>query len=138
MGSEYLVSGVLEPESCRAAAASTSFESFFKELREGRSDDEPVSRVNMMMHFFEDILATSERLAHWLRPSGRVGFVIGNKKIGSRVIPTDAIVTEIMEANGLRLDRVLKHKLKTNNSNSQVPWQERIIQDEYVLILTKR
>jgi hypothetical protein len=38
---------------------------------------------------------------------------------------------------GLRLDDVVSHKLKTNNSNSEVPWQERVIQEEHVLICTK-
>jgi hypothetical protein len=67
-----------------------------------------------------------------------VAFVIGNKLIDQKMIPTDVIVTELFAHHGFDLARSIKHKLKCNNSNSEVPWQERTIQDEFVLIFRKR
>ena len=78
-----------------------------------------------------------EQAAAGLRTSGRLAFVIGNKRLGDRIIPTHDIIVELFEARGLRHDRSIRHKLKTNNSNSQVPWQEQIIQDEFVMLFTK-
>ena len=92
----------------------------------------------MMMHFFDETVAVTERFSSWLRPGGKGAIVIGNKRLGSELIPTAAIVTELLNAAGLRVDDTLKHKLKTNNSNSQVPWQERVIQDEYIILFSRR
>ena len=35
------------------------------------------------------------------------------------------------------LEESFQHKLKTNNSNSQVPWQSRIIDQEFIMVFTK-
>jgi tRNA G10 N-methylase Trm11/transcriptional regulator with XRE-family HTH domain len=94
-------------------------------------------RVAMMERFFDDMLVVAMQFKSWLRPGGRAAFVVGNKRLGDHIIPTDEIVTELFQSCGLRLDRSVQHKLKTNNSNSEVPWQERIIQQEAVLLFSK-
>ena len=139
IGSEYVRrSGPCPAKSTKAAACSPTFGEFFR-----RHPREPLtvkadSRRKMMASFFDDMLEAAGRLAAWLRPGGRLAFVIGNKKIGDEVIPTDRIITELFDAQGLTLDRAISHKLKCNNSNSEVPWQERAIQDEQVMIFTRR
>ena len=50
---------------------------------------------------------------------------------------TDKIIEEIFNSFGFRLKESIAHKLKTNNSNSQVPWQDRIIENEYVMLFQK-
>jgi hypothetical protein len=79
----------------------------------------------------------ADRFVEWLRPEGRVAFVVGNKRLGTEVVPTDDIVREVFESRGLRFERAIQHKLKTNNSNSEVPWQERVIQQEEVLLFRR-
>lgn len=94
-------------------------------------------RATMMMKFFEDMAHVGERFAAWLANDGRAVFVIGNKKLGDSLVPTAEIVSELFADQGLVLETQFQHKLKTNNSNSVVPWQERIINDEYVLIFRR-
>jgi transcriptional regulator with XRE-family HTH domain len=132
VGSEYLA---LDPASAgrEAAQRSPCFKSFFSSGFEGTDS----RRVAMMERFFDDLVQAGDNFRLWLRPAGRVAFVIGNKRLGERVIPTDTIVSEVFAASGLRLDKVVRHKLKTNNSNSEVPWQERVIQEEAVLIFRR-
>jgi hypothetical protein len=89
------------------------------------------------MQFFDDMLSVGEKMAKWLKPQGRVAFIIGNKRLGNDIIPTDVIIRELFNGCGLRFFEEIKHKLKTNNSNSQVPWQERIIQEEAIILFEK-
>jgi transcriptional regulator with XRE-family HTH domain len=137
IGSEYID----RPEAASAdyehASRSRTFARFF---RQSLGEDNPnlEKRVPMMMRFFDDIAQVVARLGEWVRPSGGVAFVIGNKRLGANVVPAHQIMVELFAASGFELRKTLAHKLKTNNSNSQVPWQERIIQNEYVLILFRR
>lgn len=91
----------------------------------------------MMMKFFEDMNDLIINFQKWLKPGGKVAFVIGNKKIGDYIIPTDKIITEIFENSGFKYIDAIAHKLKTNNSNSKVPWQDRIIENEFVIFYEK-
>jgi hypothetical protein len=134
IGSEYLGPDIPSVDH-KAAAMSETYSRFFQGSHAENAAEE--RRVGMMMQFFDDMTDTVERLSRWLRPGGRLAFVIGNKRLGERVIPTDEIMKELFAAAGLRLDDVIAHKLKTNNSNSEVPWQERVIQEEHVLICTR-
>jgi hypothetical protein len=137
IGSEYLDRP--EPSSAlfEHANASPAFVDFFTTVA-SETDPNLEKRTPMMMRFFDDIGRLAERLAEWIKPGGCVAFVIGNKRLGSQSIPAHQIVSQLFEARGFELRRAVEHKLKTNNSNSQVPWQERVIQNEYVLILSKR
>lgn len=140
IGSEYLGAAPAIDDNHAAARASSTFASFFGSLSKQSVDisKRDVDRMAMMMHFFDETVAVTERFSSWLRPGGKGAIVIGNKRLGSELIPTATIVTELLNAAGLRVDDTLKHKLKTNNSNSQVPWQERIIQDEYIILFSRR
>lgn len=138
IGSEYVRENGTDISKSVAAAHSQTFARFFHDDLSGQLTSKVARRKQLMMHFFDDMVEVGQRFSKWLRPKGRLAFVIGNKKIGSYVIPTDKIISEIFNACGLDLDQSISHKLKCNNSNSEVPWQERIIQDEHVMIFTKR
>jgi len=135
IGSEYL--GQADAlDDLRVAGRSPSFVAFFDgpAASPGKKHE---ARRNLMRQFFEQMLELSERMARWLKDGGRVAFVVGNKRLGEHVIPTHRIIAEIFESCGLRVDEAITHKLKSNNSNSQVPWQSRIIQEETILIATR-
>lgn len=137
IGSEYLDGSEHAAALYEHATASTAFNEFFgMELYEG--DAKLERRAAMMMQFFDDMGRLVERLRRCMRVGGCVGFVIGNKRLGDHIIPAHTIIAELFAAHGFELHEALEHKLKTNNSNSQVPWQERIIQNEYVLVMSKR
>jgi hypothetical protein len=137
IGSEYLDGSDHAAARHEHATASIAFNEFFgRELYEG--DAKLERRAAMMMQFFDDMGRLVDRLGRCVRPGGCVGFVIGNKRLGDHIIPAHTIIAELFAARGFELHEALEHKLKTNNSNSQVPWQERIIQNEYVLVMSKR
>lgn len=134
IGSEYSNGSTSIANVSAIEPQSPTFVKFF-----GVRDPEPANLAHRrigMMQFFEGMAEVADRFARWLRPMGRLAFVIGNKRLGDRVIPTDTIIGELFRAKGLHLDEVITHKLKSNNSNSEVPWQERIIQDEHVMLFT--
>ena len=133
IGSEYAKkeSVRLSSELC---SISETFNRFFTELNVGKELEE---RKYAMMKFFEDLYDVGKKIEKSLKPGGGVAFVIGNKRLGDDIIPADKIISEIYNNLGLTPVEFIKHKLKTNNSNSSVPWQDRVIDEEYVLIMKK-
>lgn len=135
IGSEYLEEEKLPPE-LQVAKASKIFRSCFSEIDPSLDKKTRLRRVGMMK-FFEDMHSMGHRMATWLKDGGKLAFIIGNKRLGETVIPTDTIIEESFRASGLVMYDSIRHKLKTNNSNSQVPWQERIIQEETTLLFRR-
>ena len=109
---------------------------FFANLKPN-PDSKYNARRAAMIHFCDDMLAVGKKMSKWLKFDGQVAFIIGNKRLGDDIIPMDTIVIELFANCGLEFSKAIKHKLKTNNSNSQVPWQERIIQEESILLFKK-
>ncbi len=136
IGSEYLGASS-EGFSFPRAERSSRYREFFSSLEVDSLSSGDRRRAGMMMKFFDDMALVGETLATWLAPGGHLAFVIGNKKLKDRVIPTAEIVVELFAEAGLGLEESMSHKLKTNNSNSVVPWQERIIGEEFVLLFRK-
>ncbi|MDT8903245.1 TRM11 family SAM-dependent methyltransferase [Anaeroselena agilis] len=138
IGSEYLPKNPPHVEDFLVSNNSQTYRSFFSQTLGATLSSKHHIRTLMMMKFFEDMNMVASKLRFWMRSNGRVAFVIGNKKIGDTIIPNDIIMKEIFEANGFVFDNAIRHKLKTNNSNSQVPWQERVIQEEYIMLFHRR
>ena len=133
IGSEYLAREVVSLSDVPDAITSETFTTFFGAALDDAQTENLRIRTRLMMRFFEDMGQVIERLARWVRPGGHVAFVIGNKRLGERLIPTDEILSELFIRAGFRPEASIRHKLKCNNSNSEVPWQERTIQEEYIL-----
>jgi transcriptional regulator with XRE-family HTH domain len=137
IGSEYLGGADLDPYSLTVAHESETFRKFFGAMPDSPTGND-LKRIDMMMQFFEDMSAVTARMSVWLKRGRPLAFVVGNKSLLGQIIPTDQIMREIFEAKGLAFDRAITHKLKTNNSNSSVPWQDRIIAEENIMLATKR
>lgn len=137
IGSEYLSDDDVNVEELKVISKSITFKEFFDELLKKEELVKHRKRILMMMKFFEDMDNLVINFQKWLKRGGKVAFVIGNKKIDDYIIPTDKIMTEIFESNGFKYINVIAHKLKTNNSNSKVPWQDRIIENEFVIFYEK-
>lgn len=135
IGSEY-INGSFSDSQHPAEGASPTYRRFFSALG-GITDPKYQARYAAMLQFFDDMLAVGERISRWVKDDGQVAFIIGNKRLGEHVIPIDIIVTELFSSCHLTLEQTIRHKLKTNNSNSQVPWQERIIQEESILLFKR-
>jgi DNA modification methylase/transcriptional regulator with XRE-family HTH domain len=135
IGSEYLEESEL-PVELEVARSSASFRDFF-DKNTACKDKNGVKRRIGMMKFFEDMYVMGRRMAGWLKDGGQMAFIVGNKRLDDSVIPTDIIIQEAFRSSGLVMYDAIRHKLKTNNSNSQVPWQERIIQEETILLFRR-
>jgi len=135
IGSEYITGDTLESTHGSVSASSICRKFFSKSVE--KSDSKLEARRAAMIKFFDDMLAVGERISKWLKDDGQVAFIIGNKRLGDDIIPMDAIVTELFARCGLKFLQGIQHKLKTNNSNSQVPWQERIIKEESILLFKR-
>ncbi len=135
IGSEYLEESVV-PTALKIESASSTFAAFFGNLVD-IPDKKTRQRRAGMMKFFEDMHEIGLRMSDWLKDGGKVAWVIGNKRLGETIIPTDKIIEESFASSGLELYDIIRHKLKTNNSNSQVPWQERIIQEEAIMLFRR-
>lgn len=137
IGSEYLTpNGHLISHEIPPNVGKT-FVTFFDEVRDNAKTKHDINRMSMMMKFFSDMDDFAKLLRRWLKPGGRIAFVVGNKRLGQHIIPTDKIIEEIFSSYSLNLDRAYSHKLKCNNSNSEVPWQERTIQNDSIMMFTK-
>ena len=138
IGSEYLLEANFDINTLKVIKKSPECARFFTKLLSKEEIKGTRNRALMMLKFFEDMDNLVIKFSHWLKVGGKVAFVIGNKKISDSIIPTDKIITEIFEANGFTYISEIAHKLKTNNSNSKVPWQDRIIENEFVIFYEKR
>lgn len=135
IGSEYTSDSFPHEDYDHVERRSGTFKSYFDSLVSASSKE--LNRARMMKEFFADMEELASLFNLWLKDQGKIAFVIGNKRLGDSMIPTAAIVQELFESHGLTLYDSINHKLKTNNSNSVVPWQDRIIDDEYVLFFQK-
>ena len=57
-----------------------------------------------------------------------MAYIIGNKRLGQRIIPMDRITLELFQPVGLDETGNNQPQLKTNNSNPSALRQERVIQ----------
>jgi len=137
IGSEYLDDADPNIKKFIVNGASSTYVSYFDNMLENAKKPLDKKRIVMMMQFFEDMYNVIKKFSVWIKDNGNVAFIIGNKKIGDSIVPTDKIIIDIFEHFGFKLKGLISHKLKTNNSNSQVPWQDRIIENEYVLLFQK-
>ncbi len=137
IGSEYLPKSAPDVLDLSVSKVSKTYRRFFKEIYSSENSKNSQIRINMMMHFFQDMEDVAKKFNFWVKRGGKIAFVVGNKRIEDNVIPTDVIISEIFATQNLKLERVLAHKLKTNNSNSKVPWQDRIIDQEFVMIFNR-
>lgn len=138
IGSEYLGDNLPDTKKFKVANASNTYKSYFNDMLKNATTKKDNNRIIMMMQFFEDMYEVVERFSCWLKPNGKVAFIIGNKKLGDSIIPTDTIIEEIFSFFNFKLNDSIAHKLKTNNSNSQVPWQDRIIENEFIMLFERK
>lgn len=137
IGSEYPEDVQTLPSQFEVMQASCTCRKFFDGLLHDCEMEPLKSRIFMMMAFFEDMHRLIHKFNYWLKNRGKVAFIIGNKRLGPHMIPTDRIIIELFEHCGFCHTSCIAHKLKTNNSNSKVPWQDRIIDNEYILFFEK-
>lgn len=70
----------------------------------------------MIKGYFEDMNLVIKQLATYLRPKGIVALVVANARFEGEMVPTDLILSELAELNGLQTEKIWITRFKGNSS----------------------
>lgn len=85
-----------------------------------------------LLRFYHDFQASLATMTAQLRPNGYMIWTVGNRSIGGKQVPTNAILTELMSTFGCQtvvtLKRHIHHKRMPNrNASSETMREEKIL-----------
>jgi hypothetical protein len=84
----------IEKTECEALAdRSRAFKLYIGKLK-----DQPADRAKRVIAFFRDLDACLDPILSGLRPGGLMVWILGNRKVGGRRVPLDAILVDLMNA----------------------------------------
>jgi len=86
----------------------------------------------MIKGYFEDMNLVIKQLSHYLKPGGVVALVVANSRFEGEMVPTDLILSELAELNGLKTEKIWITRYKGNSSQQmarygKVPVREAIV-----------
>jgi site-specific DNA-methyltransferase (cytosine-N4-specific) len=70
----------------------------------------------MIKGYFEDMNLVIKQLVHYLRPGGLIALVVANARFEGELVPTDLILSELAEINGLKTESIWVTRYKGNSS----------------------
>jgi site-specific DNA-methyltransferase (cytosine-N4-specific) len=86
----------------------------------------------MIKGYFEDMNLVIKQLVHYLRPGGLVALVVANARFEGELVPTDLILSELVEIHGLKTESIWVTRYKGNSSQQmgrygRIPVRESIV-----------
>ena len=86
----------------------------------------------MIKGYFEDMNLVIKQLNTYLKPGGIVALVVANARFEGEIVPTDLILSELAELNGLQTEKIWVTRYKGNSSQQmarygKVPVRETIV-----------
>jgi site-specific DNA-methyltransferase (cytosine-N4-specific) len=86
----------------------------------------------MIKAYFEDMNLVIKQLSQYLKPGGVVALVVANARFEGEMLPTDLILSELAELNGLRTEKIWITRYKGNSSQQmahygKIPVRETIL-----------
>jgi site-specific DNA-methyltransferase (cytosine-N4-specific) len=86
----------------------------------------------MIKGYFEDMNLVIKQLVHYLRPGGLIALVVANARFEGELVPTDLILSELAEINGLKTESIWVTRYKGNSSQQmgrygRIPVRESIV-----------
>jgi DNA modification methylase len=86
----------------------------------------------MIKGYFEDMNLVIKQLSTYLKPGGLVALVVANARFEGEMVPTDLILSELAELNGLRTEKIWITRYKGNSSQQmarygKIPVRETIV-----------
>ncbi|MEW6409742.1 MAG: DNA methyltransferase [Nitrospirota bacterium] len=86
----------------------------------------------MIKGYFEDMNLVIKQLSRYLKPGGIVALVVANARFEGEMVPTDLILSELAELNGLKTERIWITRYKGNSSQQmarygKLPVRETIV-----------
>ena len=76
-----------------------------------RLEELPVDRFSRGAAFYRDLDASLHRILEALRASAYMIWTVGNRRVGGALVPTDAILVELLAAKGVRLVTRIERKI---------------------------
>ena len=76
-----------------------------------RLEELPVDRYSRVAAFYRDLDASLHPLLEALRASAYMIWTVGNRRVGGDLVPTDAILVELLAAKGVRLVTRIERKI---------------------------
>jgi DNA modification methylase len=86
----------------------------------------------MIKGYFEDMNLVIKHISTYLKPRGLVALVVANARFEGEMLPTDLILSELAELNGLRTEKIWITRYKGNSSQQmarygKIPVRETIV-----------
>ncbi len=86
----------------------------------------------MIKGYFEDMNLVLKQLSTYLKPGGMVALVVANARFEGEMVPTDLILSELAEMNGLKTEKIWVTRYKGNSSQQmarfgKIPVRETIV-----------
>jgi len=132
IGTEFVLDWNLNRTDLISSTATRFFNSFGSD-----STRQTSNRLAQMIQYYQDFEKVFSEVARVLRDRGHAVFVIGNKSLLGKTLPTNKIFQETAEHFGLRMRTDIKAKLICNNPTSRTPWSHRMIANEHILLFSK-
>lgn len=91
------------------------------------------NRIPIMIRgYFEDMNLVIKQLSTYLKPGGLVALVVANARFEGEMVPTDLILSELAELNGLQTEKIWITRYKGNSSQQmarygKIPVRETIV-----------
>ncbi len=90
----------------------------------------------MIKGYFEDMNTVIEQLFQVCNPGARIALVVGNARFAGELIPVDLLLSELAQAVGFRVDKIVVTRYK-GNSSQQMGKYGRVPVRESILFWTK-
>lgn len=86
----------------------------------------------MIKGYFEDMNLVLKQLYRYLKPGGLIALVVANARFEGEMVPTDLILSELAELNGLKIEKIWVTRYKGNSSQQmarygKIPVRESIV-----------
>lgn len=86
----------------------------------------------MIKGYFEDMNLVIKQVSRYLKPGGIVALVVANARFEGEMVPTDIILSELAELNGLKTEKIWITRYKGNSSQQmarygRIPVRETIV-----------
>jgi len=102
----------------------------------GGLKSQPADRASRVTAFFRDLDACLDPIMSWLRPGGLMVWTLGNRKVGGKRVPLDAILSELLAAHQAKLLCRLTRRIPSKRMALKNNFAE-TISSEAILVMRK-
>lgn len=98
---------------------------------------EPIDRAGRVASFVRDLDACLDGIEAILKPGGVMVWVLGNRRVGGKMVPTDSILQELLTARGLEPIADIRRRISSKRMAHRNRTAKTML-SEVILVLRKR